>query len=209
MKLFLASAFDQTATLLGPKLQEDLKGKKVIFIANPADSYEGDKWWVKIDRDAFIKLGCDIVEVDFRVISIEEFKKCLEESDIIHICGGSVFYTMLLLREKGFDKLITEFVRENKIIYSGTSAGSMIVSADLSLDTLDPDEKKFIDKTKDYSGLGLVDFLIMPHANNKDLADGNAETIKQLPKYSKSVIFLYDNQVVWVDDNKLEILSRI
>ena len=209
MKLFLASAFDQTATLLGPKLQKDLKGKKVIFIANPADSYEGDKWWVKIDRDAFIKLGCDIVEVDFRVISIEEFKKCLEESDIIHICGGSVFYTMLLLREKGFDKLITEFVRGNKIIYSGTSAGSMIVSVDLSLDALDPDEKKFIDKTKDYSGFGLVDFLIMPHANNEDFADGNAKTIKQLPKYSKSVIFLYDNQVVWVDDNKLEILSRI
>ncbi|MDD5547804.1 MAG: Type 1 glutamine amidotransferase-like domain-containing protein [Candidatus Pacebacteria bacterium] len=207
MKLFLASSFDKTAPLLEKKLQEPIKGKKVIFIANPADCYEGDRWWIKLDRDAFIKLGCEIIEIDLRNILKEEFIKKLEKSDIIHFCGGSVLYSISLIKEKGFDKLIKEFVKKNKVIYTGTSAGSMIVAKDLSLSVFDSDEKQFVDKIKDYSGLGLVNFLIMPHSNNNDFSEGNIKAVSFLPKYSQPVIFLYDNQAIWVVDDKIEIIE--
>jgi len=208
MKLFLASSFAQTSKLLEQKLQKPIKGKKIIFIANPADYSTGDKWWIKADRDAFIKLGCDVIDVDLRIISEKDLKKYLETSDIIHFCGGSVFYTILIIKERGFDKIIKEFVEKDKIIYSGTSAGSMIVSEDLSLDASDPEEKQAVEKLKDYFGLGLVNFLIVPHSNNKDFVEGNTEMIKLLPKYPVPTIFISDNQVVWVENNKFEILSN-
>ena len=206
MKLFLASAFDQVAELFEKRVQK-LKGKKVIFIENPADIYNNDKWWVKLDREAFIRLGSIVINVDLRDIAMDEFKKILAEADIIHICGGSVFYTMSLLKEKGFDKIIADFVKENKLIYTGTSAGSMIVADNLSLDSHDPDEKQFVEKLKDFLGLGLVNFLIIPHANNKDFTDNNIEIIKNLTKFSQPVIFLYDTQAVLVENSKIEIIG--
>jgi dipeptidase E len=207
MKLFLASSFEKTAAIFEKKMKAKLKKKNVIFIANAADNHTGDKWWIKADNKTFTDYGAVVLETDLRTISKEEFTYLLEISDIIHFCGGSVLYTISLLKERGFDSLISDYVENNKIIYSGTSAGSMIVAKDLSLCAFDPEEKPFLEKMKNYTGLGLVDFLIMPHANNADFTEGNVEMVKRLPKYSQSVIFIYDRQAVWVEDNKLEIVS--
>ena len=84
MKLFLASSLDRTVNLLSKKLSKSVKGKRVIFIDNAADNYKGDRWWIKSDKDAFVKIGCNIVEVDIRQISKKDFKLELEKSDIIH-----------------------------------------------------------------------------------------------------------------------------
>ncbi len=208
MKLFLASSFDKTAKLLKTKLGK-INGKKVIFIANASDTHKGDTWWIRTDREAFEKLGCKISDIDLRTITKGDLKSFLEESHIIHFCGGSVLYLINLLREKGFDKLITDYVRKGKIVYTGTSAGSMIAADDLKLCYFDPEEKEYIDveKIKDFSGLKLVNFLIMPHTNSKDFTKGNIETVKMLPKYSQPLVFIYDNQAVWVEDGKFEIVS--
>lgn len=210
MKLFLASSFDKTTDLLKSKIK-GLKDKKIIFIANASDNDKGDKWWIKSDRDAFIKYGCKIKEIDLRSIKKEDFKNLLKESDIIHFCGGSVIYLMFLLKKFGFSDLIFKAVKQNKIIYTGTSAGSMIVAQDLTINAYDPEEKEYVDKMTDNSGLGLVNFMIMPHTNNKDFAPSNALMVSELPeiKNNQPLIFIYDNQAVWVEDNKFEIVSKI
>ena len=209
MKLFLASSFDKTASLLAKNCGE-IKDKNVIFIANAADTHKGDTWWIDTDRQAFIKLGCKVNDVDLRVITKNDLEKLLKEYDIIHFCGGSVLYLINLLRGRAFDKLITNFVRKNEIIYTGTSAGSMIAAKDLKLSYFDPEEKEYIDveKIKDFSGLNLVNFLIVPHTNNEDFSKGNIEMVRNLPKFSQPLVFIYDNQAVFVEDNKFEILSN-
>ena len=208
MKLFLASSFDKVARVFKKKLGGKTRGKKVILIANAADNDKGDKWWVKADQEAFLKLGCKVQDVDLRSVSKKDFSDLLVQSDVIHFCGGSVIYLICLIKERGFVKLITDAVRKGKIIYTGTSAGSMIVAEDLTIDAYDPDEQEFVARMKDNSGLGLVNFLIMPHTNSKDFALGNAKMVSELPeiKTCQSLIFLYDNQAIWVEDNKLEIL---
>lgn len=206
MKLFLASALDKTAPLLAKKLPKTKKPRKVLFVENADDYSESDKSWIKLDREALVKLGFEIVETDLRTIPQEEFTKNLKTSDVIHFCGGSVLYLISLLRDKGFDKIIVEFVRKDKIIYSSSSAGSMIVAKDISLSAVDTGEEKFVSKMKDFSGLGLTNFLIIPHSGNAEFLEGNKKIIEQLPKYSQPLIFLYDNQVVWVEDDKVEFL---
>ena len=208
MKLFLASSFDKTAGLF-EKAYGKMGDKKVIFIANASDTHTGDTWWIDIDRQAFIKLGCKVIDADLRAITKQDLGKLLKESDIVHFCGGSVLYLIELLKEKGFDKLIVDCVKKGDIVYTGTSAGSMIAAEDLKLSYFDPEEKEYVDveKIKDFSGLGLVNFLIIPHTNNKDFTQGQVEMVKYLPKFTQPLVFIYDNQALLVEDNKFEILS--
>jgi len=213
MKLFLASALSQVAELLPTKIG-DLKGKRVIFIENASDDQVGentsgeDKWWLRIDREAFEKLGCEVVDTDLRSIKPDELQKVINESDIIHFCGGSVFYLVDLIRRRGLSQIIIDAVLNDKLIYTGTSAGSMIVSSDLSVDKNDPEEKDIIKSISDFSGLGFVDFLIMPHADNAEFAEGNRNAISDISKYKTATFFLCDNQALWVDGVSIGLLTK-
>lgn len=211
MKLFLASSFDKTISLFLEKMPKQNKNRRVVFIANAADPYEGDKWWVDLDREAFKNNGFEIIELDLRKISQDEFSKRLNSADILHFCGGSVFYLLYLIREKRFENVIKYAVSEGNLIYTGTSAGSMIVANSVKSDSFDgdPEEKEFIGKLPDFNGLGLVNFLIMPHCNSTDFTDNNIKTIKRLPELNTPLIMLYDNQAVWVEDGKMEILEKM
>ena len=96
MKLFLASSIDKTATLLTPLLSKEPKLTRLLFVANAADPYT-EKWWIDLDRDKFIELGFQLTEIDLRRVSAEEFLKMLNESDVLHICGGGVYYLINLI----------------------------------------------------------------------------------------------------------------
>lgn len=209
MKLFLASAFSQVAELLPTKVG-GLKGKRVIFIENASDvdDPEQDRWWLRVDREALEKLGCEIVDIDLRKVTPDELQKVVNASDIIHFCGGSVFYLIDLIKKRGFFDIIVNAVKNDKIIYTGTSAGSMIVSSDLSVDKGDPMEKDIVADIKDFTGLGFVDFLIMPHADNAEFSEGNKSAISDISKYKTATFFLCDNQALWVDNGKIELVSK-
>lgn len=207
MKLFLASSLDETISLLGPRLNKPVKDNRVLFVANAADLLD-NPWWVDLDRKKFLDAGYKIIEIDLRKLSQEEFAKSLENSDMVHICGGSVFYLLSVLKKKQFGNAIAKAVRDNKIIYTGTSAGSIVVSKSNEIYKHDPDEVKFVDKVSDFSGLGLVDFVIVPHCGKTDFVEANKVVVEHLPEFPYPMIFLQDNQAVYVNDGKLEILSK-
>jgi len=110
-----------------------------------------------------------------------------------------------LINEKDFENIIKNSILTGDLIYTGTSAGSMIVADSVKSGSFDPEEKDFIDKVPDCKGLGIVNFLIMPHCNSADFTEANVDTVKQLPELKTPLIMLYDNQVVWAEDGKIEI----
>jgi dipeptidase E len=207
MKLFLASSLDKTLELLEPRLSKPVSQNKVLFIANAADPFE-EKWWVDLDRKKFASLGYEVVETDLRELAPEGLESKLQSVDIIHICGGSVFYLLGILKDKKLAEAIIKAVRSGKVIYTGTSAGSIVVSKSTEIYKHDPDEKKFIDNVSEFSGLGLVDFLIIPHCGQADFVEANKAVTEHLPEFPFPLIFLHDNQVVYVEDGKLEVLSQ-
>lgn len=81
-------------------------------------------------------------------------------------------YLISLIKNRGLDKSIVEAVRQNKVVYTGTSAGSMIPAAGLNMSIYDAEEKSYVaeggEGKANYTGLGLLNFLIIPHASNKD-----------------------------------------
>jgi len=206
MKLFLASSLDKTLPFLKNLLSHKEIETKVAFVANAADHYE-DQWWVDIDRKKFKELGYQIIEIDLRKISQNEFSNILKDIKILHVCGGSVFYLMNLIREKGLNQIITDAVKNESIVYTGTSAGSIIASHLIKPFSYDEEEKRFISDDTKYSGLGLINFGIVPHCNNVMFIDENKKIIEHLSENIEPLIFIQDNQAIWVENDTFKIVS--
>ncbi len=206
MRLFLSSTSEGLPLLAG-KLPKKGRGMKVLFSENAADGIPGDHFWVKNDRKAFEKLGCKVLEADLREVSKKDLVGLLKEADIIHFCGGSPMALLALLQKKGFAALIAKNVRAGKLIYSGTSAGSMLSAKSVKLLTLDPDERESVKQIKGSAGLGFTDFQFLPHGNQKDFVGFVKSLIEHLPKHNQSIVFIHDDQAVWVEDEKFEILT--
>lgn len=205
MKLFLTSSADKTISELGRLHPEG--GKKVLFVANAADPYS-ETYWVDWDRNAFTKLGYELTEIDLRTANIGEFQNLLEDADILHICGGSVSYLGWLLREKQVDTLIVEAVKNDKIIYTGTSAGSMIVSQDVAMFSYDDEEEKeYVEKGFNKKGLGLIAWTIAPHSNSKDFVPSHQKVVEELVVNPTAVFLLHDNQAIWVENDSLTFIE--
>lgn len=179
----------------------------MLFIGNAADVYE-DKWWVDLDRKAFQNHDYEVVERDFRDISKEELSSALSEVDVVHICGGSVFHILSLLKENDFLQIIKKAVVDNEIIYTGTSAGSIIASERVGLYLYDDEEKKFLKENADFTGLGFVNFLIIPHADSEDFVESNKDMVGHAADINLPIVVLKDNQAVWVEDDKIQFLSK-
>lgn len=205
MKLFLTSSIDRTLPLLGTLVPE--LGKSVLFVANAADPYAGDTFWVDRDRDAFKKLDYEIIEIDLREMTPENFASLLQTTDILHICGGSVYYIMHLIRERGFEQVILDAIRNNQIVYTGTSAGSIIVSENLKPFSYDEEELEHVKKIPDHRGLGIIDFGIVPHCNNGDFIRGHQKIVEQMPNDPEPLLFLQDTQAVWIEDDLMKLLK--
>lgn len=211
MRLFLASSFDKVTDLFLEKAGSDVRGKRVLFVENASDVYDGnpkcgEKWWVENDRKAFAELGCEITPLDLRKCSPEKFEGVLQDTAIVHFCGGSVLYLVSLLKEKKLDGTLSQCVQEGKVLYTGTSAGSMVVAKDLSLSRHDKEEELWSKGVKDFSGLAWTDFFIIPHINNAETVPGNKNIVEALPGYGYPVLFLSDTQAIWAEDKKLEVL---
>jgi len=179
--LFLSSDISQTIKLFIDKAKIEPKNTKVIFIADGAEPYKfsgEDAPWIKTDRQAFLKEGFKVEE-----ICLENLNKIIPtipipdveanfnspfstssdlNSFILHFCGGNTLYLLNKIRKCNLVATIQNLVLSDQIIYSGSSAGSMIVAPDLSIkkDLNDEPETwaKYLSDFTDYSGLNLVDF---------------------------------------------------
>jgi peptidase E len=205
MKLFLASSADKTLQLLKAAVPDI--GSEVVFIANAADPYPAPHYWVDADREAFISFGFTLHEVDMRTARETDFATSLRSASVIHMCGGSVYYLMSLIRDSRCEDLIRDTVLKNGVIYTGTSAGSMVVSANLKPYSHYEEERSFVERVPDHRGLGFIDFGIIPHCNNSDFAKDHKSIIDQAPFDAEALLFLQDSQALFIDDGRMQILK--
>jgi peptidase E len=210
MKLFLASTLCKVMDVFDKTFDRNKYSKNVMFIANPADPFK-NKYWVKKDREAFLKYGYNIFDFDLRDKKEIQCSRFMWQNNIgiVHICGGSALYMMELLRKSNFDMLLSHYLIEESIIYTGTSAGSMIMGTDLSLCKVDEDEMEAGSvHTKNTNGLGFIPYFIMCHCQDKYYIPCTKKAIDLLPKNKVPLLFLNDNMAIWVDGKKIEYLHN-
>ena len=206
MTLFLASSLDKTLPFLRPLLGNK-PATKVALIANASDNATEETWWVDADRNKFRELGYATTNVDLRTISADELTQVLKDVDILHVAGGSVFYLVGLIKKREFENIITDAIKSGSVIYTGTSAGSMIVSRSIAMFAFDEEEKEFLADVPDQKGLGLINFGIIPHCNNAEFVSEYGKIVEHLPIHTEPLIFLQDTQAVWVENDMIKIVS--
>lgn len=204
MKLFLASLASQTLDLVRPLLPGDPATLKLAFIPTAADSYprDGRPWFVD-DFAKFSQLGFMVTEYRLNGKNEQILMDELSQFDVIYVAGGNAYYLLYMARETGFDKVIKKLIANGKV-YIGSSAGSCIMCPTI-------EHIEFVDKQemapnlKDFTGLGYVDHLIMPHYGREKYAEGHAKT---KAKWGDKITFLRDDQAIMVDGNKSEIVTK-
>ncbi len=128
----------------------------------------------------------------------------VNEVDAFLVGGGDPLYLSYWMRQSKLADHLPTILR--KAVYLGVSGGSMVASSDFGGETYGganlPDEG-------DRSGLGLVDFAILPHLDHDSFPEhssANAEIWASglhVPTYA-----LDDQSAVKIIDDKIEVISE-
>ena len=168
--------------------KEHLNNAKVLYITTAADGeFDDDKSWMKEEFDTILDLGIKQINIiEYKIgsnIDIMDF-------DIMYMMGGNTFYLLDVIRKTNFDKEISNFINSGKI-YIGSSAGSEILGNSIDI-AIGYDENNV--NMKDFTGLKIVDGLIIPHSNRKD---DFINTLKS--NTNEKLLLLYDGDGIIIN----------
>lgn len=203
MKLFL------TSVGLEPEYQDDFlqllskkpTGTKLAFIPTACDP-EPDKSYVKQTRDEIQATGIKVFDIDLKEENEQSLYEKLSKADVICVNGGNTFYLLDWVKKSGFDKVVKKLTSEGKI-YFGVSAGSYIACPTIEAAKWkhlgDPD----VVGMTDLSALGLVNFLMVAHYEEKYKEDvENGAKTTNLP-----VVTLTNKQAIIVENDEIKFVG--
>jgi len=204
-KLFLTSAASEVLDIFPKEFDVTPQKSTVVFIPTAAENYQ-DKWFVDTDREKLVEVGFKVIELDIKGKNTQEIYEVLNKADIIFVAGGNTFYLLQEAKRSGFDKLVLKLVN-NGIIYIGSSAGSLLAGPDIQLvKTLDdPIEAPELNS---YKGIGLVDFVVIPHVGSVKYDQKIQSIIKNNPNYKHEIILISDDQAVKVVGKEYNVVSQ-
>lgn len=220
MRLYL------TSSNLG-KFEDVLVGmvgdnKKALIISNARDHHTVEERKIAVSKDSgfLSKCGFEVTELDLRNYfgKADELRKYVDNyaPGLIFAMGGNVYSLATTMRLSGMDDILREDLKNDKYVYGGYSAGSMVASYDLRNyadsfgtrldDSFEETEKMYGVLCKD--GLGLIDEFIVPHADEEEFKPVCKEAEINITSRGFVPIVLKDADVVVVDGDSTKILRE-
>lgn len=211
MKLLLTSGGlmnDSIISALRDLTQKPFEELNLAFIPTAANLEAGDKWWLIEDLKICKRLKFKAIDiVDISAMPTKVWQKRLEAANLLLFEGGNTYHLMYWINKSGLKDLLPELLRTR--VYVGISAGTIVATPSLILSSAEKEPLKEIGETIHDEGLGLVDFLVEPHINNKYFPELTFEYAKeQSKKISFQVYALDDNSAIKVTNNKISIISE-
>ena len=200
-KLILVSMLYQVTDLVR-KVEPELAGKTVTYIPTAGIVEEIDGM-IENETNTLQSLGLKVDVLDVSSASYESIVSALTQNDIIFVGGGNTFYLLQELRRSGADKIVAQEVNKGKL-YIGESAGAVIACPDIGYCSGMDSPEKAPDLT-DYTGLGLVDFYIVPHIGNEEMGEAAKKAVEEYNSRLDLKI-ITDRQVIQVDGENNRIL---
>ncbi len=209
MRLYLSSYKFGNYTEELVKLRLD--NKKVGVIMNAVD-WSDDKERVAASLndqiDVLKSLGFKPEQIDLRNYfnKKDELKKHLLNFGMVWVYGGNTFVLKRAYEQSGFDNLIKDMILKDEIIYSGFSAGVVILSKSLKgLEIVDDPSIVPQGYKLDFSwnGLGILDYHIAVHYKSDHPESSDID--KEIEYYEKNNIpykTLRDGEVIVVNGEK-------
>ncbi len=144
--------------------------KRAALILNARDYFSGeDRERRRIEQTQELKkIGIAAEEIDLRKYfgDDDELRNELEQFDAVWVPGGNAFLLRHAMRESGFDKIITELLEADNIVYGGYSAGVVVLCETLrGIDIVDDTKyvKEIYNAEPIWEGLGILPYSIAPH----------------------------------------------
>lgn len=168
MKLYLSSfKFGDNPTQLADLTGEN---KEVAVIMNAADPYGPAKrpQYLASELDSLYRLGLKGHELDLRHYfgNVSGLAQSLGSVGLIWAMGGNAFVLRRAMKLSGFDHIVPDLVRQNKVVYGGFSAGAVVAGSSLrGIDLVDnPDvQVEGYDNAPAWDGMNLVPWVLVPH----------------------------------------------
>lgn len=168
MKLYLSSY------KLGNN-EEELKnwikqnGSEIILIPNSRDVFEeSERKRNGIDKDIEMleRVGFNVKEVSLinYFDNYIKLKKDFEPYRAFFAIGGNTFALRKAMQLSGFDKFLKEISSKENYLYAGYSAGICVLANNLrGLELVDEPINPYNKDEISYEGIGLIDYLPIPH----------------------------------------------
>lgn len=201
MKKILLVSMLHNVTELVKKIEPDLAGKTVTYIPTAAIAEEIEGMAEK-ETEMLEKLGLTVDVLEVSTAAPERIREKLTKNDMIFVGGGNTFFLLQELKRSGADQILIQEVNKEKL-YIGESAGAVVAAPDIGY-SAEMDSPEKAPDLKDYTGLGLVDFYVVPHIGNPDMGEG-AEKIMEKYGSELELISIDDYQAILVEDGEMKI----
>jgi dipeptidase E len=200
-KLFLASEGKHPESIKKLKkfIGGSLKNKKIIYVPTASNGEYYGAWKGGESIKVASSLGADLTIIELESFAYQNIFDHVKDADILWIAGGMSGYLLYWFRRTELDKKLSKILNSGTI-YVGSSAGSMICAK------TQYSSEWFITEPEPGSslvpGLGLIDFEIYPHYEDKLLPK-----IKKFWKEGE-LYLLKNGEVITVVDDKVKILGK-
>lgn len=216
MRLFLSSQdlgkYPQVAAKMAGK------NKKALYIKNAQDDLppEQRNFSTPEKKKMFEAVGFEFEEIDLRDYfgKPDKLLNKLSNYGSFWSAGGNVFVLRRAFAASSLDKILTNLLKDDKILYGGWSAGAMIMTPELAgADWSEEDRPHIIPKGYNknqkaiWKGLNLVPFHIVPHFGNVKFGEGPQRMIDYYEKHKLPHYVLQDGQVIVVNGDKEKFLK--
>lgn len=200
-RMLLISMLQYSADFI-KKVEPNLAGKEVTYIptASIAEEIEGI---VEKETETLNRLGLEVDVLEISTASHQKMEESLTKNDLIFVSGGNTFFLLQELRKTGADQILTGQVNNGKL-YIGESAGAVVTCPDIGY-SAEIDSVERAPELKDYTGLNLVDFYIVPHIDNEEMGPG-AKRIVERYAHKMEMRVLRDDQAIWIEESNISIL---
>ena len=205
MRLYLSSFrlgdhSDQLLGLIGPNSQ-------VAVVGNALDAAPDAIRRAGVDRELrdLTALGLQPQELDLRQSDAVDL---LSEVGAVWVRGGNVFVLRQAMADAGADHWLVELIRQDRLVYSGYSAGPAVLAP--SLEGLQLVDEVAAVREPIWQGLGVLDRFVVPHVNSP----GHPETADcdrlsaQLSREQVAHWALRDGEVLLVNGRRAAVLPR-
>ncbi|MBD0861923.1 Type 1 glutamine amidotransferase-like domain-containing protein [Gordonia sp. zg691] len=179
-------------------------GGRIGYLPTASSIYP-DQAWLDLERATLRDQGFVVCELDPELVSAAAFTRTLGEIDAVFVAGGNVFHLLGALRLAGADRPLVDAVRAG-LPYIGVSAGAAITGPDIApLSLLDnPGEAAPLASTL---GLGLVDVIVVPHAEGTVGGRGPVDATRERFAAEHPLHFLRDDEALVVSGETRTVIS--
>lgn len=185
--------------------------KTVLYIGNAKDEWAQPDRAGKVleHRQQFELLGFEFEELDLRRCFGDK-KAPLPDLDrfgLVWASGGNTFLLRSAMKKSGFDSLLVEYIQKDRLVYGGSSAGSIVMTPGLDgceeWDDISQ-VKKLYGIEPMFDGLNMVPFYIVPHYASEWAKAESDGLVGHYVTRGYAYYALRDGEVYVVDEGKEE-----